>query len=105
MAKRLETVLVDDLDGSAADETVVFGLDGRHYEIDLTEENARSLRETIRGYTRSSRAVAPPQKSAEPRLIRRWAAANGYQVSERGRIHRDVVEAYRNAGRKGKPKG
>jgi hypothetical protein len=36
--------LVDDLDGTKAEETVTFGLDGRAYEIELSELNARDFR-------------------------------------------------------------
>ena len=43
MAQIREVRLVDDLDGEAADETVEFGIDGRNYEIDLSEPNAARL--------------------------------------------------------------
>ena len=36
--------LVDDLDGSDADQTVTFGIDGRSYEIDLSAANAEGHR-------------------------------------------------------------
>lgn len=41
--------------------------------------------------------LAPPSPQNEARQIREWAVKNGHQVSSRGRLHRDVVEAYRNA--------
>ena len=85
-------VLVDDLDSSPADETVNFALDGRNYEIDLSKEHAAELREFLKPYMKS-----PKVEAAQ---IRKWAAENGYEVSSRGRLHRDVVEAYRNAKRK-----
>lgn len=97
MAQKVEVVLVDDLDGSPADETVQFSLDGRHYEIDLSAEHAKELRASLKAYIRKGRAVAPPAPANEAARIREWAAANGYEVSRRGRLHRDVVEAYRNA--------
>ncbi|MDY6056043.1 Lsr2 family protein [Micrococcus sp.] len=99
MAQRTEVVLVDDIDGTPAEETVQFALDGRHYEIDLSRENARELRELLRPYMRKGRAVAPPSPKLEAAQIRKWAAENGYEVSNRGRLHRDIVEAYRNARR------
>ncbi|MBN9376412.1 MAG: Lsr2 family protein, partial [Cellulomonas sp.] len=40
MAQKVQVLLVDDLDGGTADETVTFALDGISYEIDLTTENA-----------------------------------------------------------------
>lgn len=100
MAQKVEVVLVDDLDGSAADETVNFALDGRNYEVDLSEEHARELRDFLKVYMKKGRAVAPPSPKVEAAEIRKWAADNGYEVSNRGRLHRDVVEAYRNSKRK-----
>lgn len=97
MAQRVEVVLVDDLDGGEAKETVAFSLDARFYEIDLGEENAGELRETLKKYIRQSRATAPPTPQTEARQIRKWAVDNGYPVSVKGRLHRDVVEAYREA--------
>lgn len=99
MAQKTEIILVDDLDGSKADETIQFALDSRHYEIDLTSEHAEELRKLLKPYVKKGRAVAPPRPSAEPAKIRAWAEKNGYQVSERGRLHRDIVEAYRNSQR------
>lgn len=93
-------VLVDDLDGSAAVETVDFSLDGRHYEIDLSQEHADELRAFLKPYMKKGRAVAPPSPKVEAAQIRKWAAESGYEVSSRGRLHRDVVEAYRNARRR-----
>lgn len=97
VAQKVEVVLVDDLDGSPADETLQFALDGRHYEIDLSAEHAKELRSTLKPYLRKARAVAPPSPGNEAAKIREWAADNGYEVSQRGRLHRDIVEAYRNA--------
>lgn len=99
VAQKVEVILVDDLDGSSADETIQFGLDGWHYEIDLSVEHAQELREQVKGYVRRGRAVAPPAPRLEAARIRAWAQENGYEVSTRGRIHRDIVEAYRNAKR------
>lgn len=109
MASRTIVELVDDLDGSEADETVSFGLDGRPYEIDLTAEHAERLRSVLgewveharRGTGRVSR---PAQRSRSARsgdraAIRDWAQQQGYTVSERGRISVGVLEAYRAAHR------
>ena len=63
--------LIDDLDGSEADETVTYSLDGQEYEIDLSEENAAKFRETLEPYIDKSRPVerqASPAKST----TRRW---------------------------------
>lgn len=100
MAQKAEVVLIDDLDGSPAKETIPFGLDGRHYEIDLSAANAKQLRSELKAYVRSARPTAPsaPKQQAAP--IRRWAKDNGYTVSARGRIHRDIIEAYNKAGQR-----
>lgn len=97
MAQKVEVILVDDLDGSPATETVPFGVDGRHYEIDLSAAHAKQLRKQMKAYIGKARTSAPPAPRQEAAAIRQWAKANGYQVSTRGRLHRDIVEAYRKA--------
>ena len=97
MAQKVEVKLVDDLDGTEAAETVAFALDGRHYEVDLSAENAKELRNALKPFIKKGRSVAPPSPKAEAAEIRKWAADNGFEVSSRGRLHRDVVEAYRNS--------
>ena len=105
--------LIDDRDGSAADETVDFGLDGITYQIDLSTKNASELRELLLPYTSAARktgrggiarsrvvagAEPRPVRSAADRdrltAIRQWGKANGYSISDRGRIPQDVVEAF-----------
>lgn len=58
MAEKIITLLEDDLDGSEASETLMFGLDGTTYEIDLKDENAALLRDALARY------VAPVAGSA-----------------------------------------
>ena len=57
MAQKVNIVLVDDLDGTEATETVSFGLDGATYEIDLNDGNAAALREALSGYVGHARKV------------------------------------------------
>lgn len=106
MAQRVEVILVDDLDGGEAAETVTFGLDGVSYEIDLSADNARRLRDDLAGWTgharRASGAKRPsPRRSTTQRTdlsaVRHWARENGYKVSDRGRISGEVQEAYDKA--------
>jgi hypothetical protein len=97
MAQKVKTVLVDDLTGEPATETVQSGVDGRHYELDLAKDNAKQLRAELKNYVRAARPVAPPKPAQEAARIRVWAKQNGYEVSPRGRIHREVIEAYRQA--------
>ena len=57
MAQRVNIVLVDDIDGTDASETVAFGLDGTSYEIDLNEKNAAQLRDALASYVGHARKV------------------------------------------------
>ncbi|MFB0836008.1 histone-like nucleoid-structuring protein Lsr2 [Arthrobacter halodurans] len=96
MARKVHITLVDDLDGSPASETVHFGLDGNHYEIDLSEDNGARLRRLLAPYIDSARR-SNAYSAAEAPAIRAWASEHGFQVSERGRLHSDVIDAYRAA--------
>lgn len=104
MAQRVQVILEDDLDGSSADETVRFGLDGVDYEIDLSGDNAARLREGFAGWvgharrlSRSRASAAKSSKTGSPTEIREWAKNNGYEVSSRGRVPAHVREAYEAA--------
>jgi hypothetical protein len=112
MARQVITTLIDDIDGKPADRTVEFSLDGTAYTIDLSEANAGKLRKALDPFinagTRIGRAgtarvagrPAPVRTAGsrdENRLIREWAAENGHQISERGRIPQGVSSAYRAA--------
>ena len=104
MAQRVKILLTDDMDGSEADETVQFGLDGGRYEIDLTSRNAALLRDAIRPYADKARRVkktagrsASTRRNPEIKHIRSWAKENGYQVSDRGRIEQYIQDAYYKA--------
>lgn len=107
MAQKKITLLVDDIDGGDADETVTFGLDGVSYEIDLTTANAAKLRDSISVWTGSARKVGRAGRgggarrrsagSGDAQAIRDWAKANGYEVSGRGRISAQVKAAYEAA--------
>ena len=110
MAQRVNVVLVDDLDGGDAAETISFALDGVDYEIDLSEKHAGELRNALSLYighgrrtggrrrkspaggTTRAAAAAPAGPSASE--IRAWARENGWEVPERGRVAAEVREAY-----------
>ena len=114
MARKVITVLTDDLDGGKADRTVEFSLHGVAYTIDVSDENAGVLRKALdpyinagrrigRGPVESTRSVRRPGRPAgagmdreQNRAIREWAVKNGYKISERGRIPVEVVEAYKS---------
>jgi len=106
MAQKVNIILVDDLDGSEATETVTFGLDGSSYEIDLNDANAAALREALAGYVGHARKVTGGRRArrstgstgsgsaGDTKAIREWAKAQGYDVSDRGRVSAEVREAY-----------
>ena len=108
MAQKVTIVLVDDIDGGEATQTVSFGLDGAQYEIDLNDKNAEALRDAIApfvGHARKVTAAAKrgPRRSTRtedgptPKEIRAWANANGYELSERGRVPEEIRQAYEAA--------
>lgn len=112
MAKKVTVTLVDDFDGSAAaDETVEFGLDGVTYEIDLSAKNAKKLREDLKTWVEAGRRVGGRRRGRlggagrgrasidreQSAAIREWARRNGHNVSARGRIPADVIEAFHAA--------
>lgn len=109
MAQKVEVILVDDIDGSEATETVRFGLDGVSYEIDLSAAHATELRDALVPFTGAARkagrtsriAAAKRRRAADGGLdnaeVRSWARANGEKVNERGRIPSAVVARYRAA--------
>lgn len=59
MAQRVDTVLLDDLDGvSIAAETMCFAVDGASYEIDLSTEHAAELRAALNPYVGAARRIS-----------------------------------------------
>ena len=113
MATRTTVTLVDDLDGTTAEESVRFGLEGGEYEIDLSAANATSLRDALAGYIAAGRrqsgrrttgsrpappaaasSAAPKRSREENQRIRTWAVEHGAFVPERGRIPGLMVAAY-----------
>lgn len=109
MAQQVIVSLVDDIDGTDAAETIEFGLDGVKYEIELSQENANNLRDALAPYVEHGRrdggrkrTVVPRSPASPPPLadkeqnqaIRAWARKQGFDVSDRGRIRKEIVEAY-----------
>ncbi len=107
MAQRVQVILEDDLDGSEASETVEFALDGVSYEIDLSDGNAAALRNDFARWVGQARRSGGRRQTRrrnggggsgasreELARIRDWGRANGYAVSDRGRVSQDVQDAY-----------
>jgi len=111
MAQKVQTLLIDDLDGSEAGATVRFGLDGTDYEIDLNTKHAEALRKALAPYLdaarrapgsaarrpgrtgrRSATAAAP-----DPTAVREWAKSQGIEVKDRGRVPAELVVKFKAA--------
>ena len=109
MAQKVQTLFVDDLDGSEAEGTVRFGLDGTEYEIDLNAKHAQQLRDALARYVAASRRVsastsrpAPSGRKAQPNTlntieVREWAKAQGIDVKDRGRVPAELVVKFKAA--------
>jgi nucleoid-associated protein Lsr2 len=110
MAKRTIHMLVDDIDGGEAEETVKFAIDGAQYEIDLSKKNAAKMRDVLAPFvaagTKVGRSSGAGRASGargrgsaavdrdQNRAIRDWAQGKGIAVSDRGRIKQEIVDRY-----------
>lgn len=104
MAQKVQVVLIDDIDGSTATETINFSLEGSNYEIDLSARHAAELREALAPWVAAGRKVSSRSagksraaSGGDVAKIRAWAKANGHAVSERGRIPASIRDAYHAA--------
>ena len=106
MAQQFQVRYIDDLDGTDLGETsntISFAFEGNEYSIDLSDDNAQAFREAVAPYIDAGhRVTANKAKTArktattseDTKAIREWARNNGYDVSDRGRIPADVMQAY-----------
>ena len=109
VAQKIQTLFIDDLDGSEAEGTIRFGLDGTKYEIDLNAEHAQTLRDALARYVQAARragggarrparggrrATASGVDSTE---VREWAKAQGIDVKDRGRVPAELVVKFKAA--------
>ena len=116
VAQKVQVLLVDDLDGGEASETVSFSLDGSSYEIDLSRKNAEQLRDAFAKYVAAARKAGRSSGGGSARAssgrarggggsgtamdrdqaaaIRSWAKKQGLKVSDRGRIPASIIEQY-----------
>ena len=105
----MQTLLIDDLDASAAEETVRFGLDGAEYEIDLNAGHAQALRDALARYVRAARRAGggarrparggrrTPAGGPDSIEVREWAKAQGIEVKDRGRVPAELVVKFKAA--------
>ncbi|WP_156250877.1 histone-like nucleoid-structuring protein Lsr2 [Pseudactinotalea terrae] len=105
MASKTVVELIDDLDGTAATQTIRFAVDGVSYEIDLNDKHAAQLREALEKWTSHGRRVGGRRRAGHAATngasshrdlaaVREWAKGNGHKVSDRGRVPQAVLTAY-----------
>lgn len=113
MATRHIAQLTDDLDGTVLEEgegkQITFSIDGRAYEIDLSDSNANKLYKALAPFVdaarstgsaangRVSRGSARAKSDLDLGAVREWARTNGHTVSDRGRVPATIVDAYKAA--------
>ncbi len=109
MAQKVQTLFIDDLDGSEAEGTVRFGLDGVEYEIDLNVSHAQELREALAPYVSAARRAGggarrpaktgrkAPASGLNTTEVREWAKAQGIEVKDRGRVPAELVVKFKAA--------
>jgi nucleoid-associated protein Lsr2 len=106
MASKTVVEVIDDLDGSKAEETIRFALDGAEYEIDLSGAHSKKLRDALQPYLKAGRRVGGKRSARhnssatdgkQSKSVREWAKQHGMQVSDRGRVSAEVQKAYDQA--------
>ena len=111
MAQKVQTLLIDDLDGGEAEGTVRFALDGAEYEIDLSAKHAKAMREALEPYVNAARrasgsAARRPARNGrrtattagpDSTAVREWAKAQGMEVKDRGRVPAELVVKFKAA--------
>jgi len=106
MAQKVVTTITDDIDGSAAEESLEFSWEGLEYRIDLSEKNADKFRKAMAPYLTAAQRVggrarrakaATARPASDAAAVRAWAVEHGYTVTDRGRISGEVRAAYEAA--------
>jgi Lsr2 len=110
VAQKIQTLFIDDIDGSEAEGTVRFALDGAEYEIDLNAKHADALRKALSRYVEAARrssgtAARRPARTGRRAAasglntteVREWAKAQGIEVKDRGRVPAELVVRFRAA--------
>lgn len=106
--RRTTTSLVCDVTGQTAERTVRFSVDGTHYELDLANETLALFYEEVGKWSDLARKVKAPtarrkRANNDTGALREWARANGYGVSDRGTVAKEVRIAYEAWRSLGKP--
>lgn len=113
VAQKVQVLLTCDLhdDDTPAVETVTFGYDGATYAFELCQDHLDDFAGTMSRFIAAARRaeggpVRRPRAAAQPRpaggdvgAVREWGRANGFTVSDRGRIPTELRDAYDAAQR------
>ncbi len=105
MARNVKVVLIDDIDGGDATQTINFSLDGLSYEIGLSDAHAKQLRDAFAEWVGHGRRITGRRTttrragSSDAAKIRAWAKVNGRQVPQGGRIPNEIRQAYEAANK------
>ena len=107
VAQKVQTLYIDDIDGSEAAGTVRFGLDGVDYEIDLSAGHTDEFHAALRRYIDHGRKVGDTSKRSprgrrtgsaiDTTAVRTWAREQGIDIKDRGRVPADIVAKYEAA--------
>ena len=113
MGKKEVVTITDDIDGRAGAENVTFAYAGRSYEIDLGEKNKAKLEKALEPFIGAARkaggnrvaarkasgrsASRPTSSGLDLNAVRRWATEQGIEVAKRGRLAKNVVDAFLKA--------
>jgi nucleoid-associated protein Lsr2 len=109
VAQKIQTLFIDDLDGSTAEGTVRFRLYGTEYEIDLNAGHAKELRDVLARYADAARRAGGSTRkptrgsrrgtggSLNTTEVREWARAQGIEVKDRGRVPADLMVKFKSA--------
>jgi hypothetical protein len=111
MAQRVIREFIDDIDGSEAERTFTFAVDGTDYEIDLSTQNIKEFHEAVAGFVESARKVkaggagcrvrttstsASGRSREQTQAVREWARQQGH-INDRGRIPVSIQQAFDQA--------
>jgi hypothetical protein len=114
MAQRVIREFIDDIDGSEAERTFTFAVDGTAYEIDLSTQNIKEFHEAVAGFVESARKVkaggagrrvrmtsasasASGRSREQTQAVREWARQQGHSINDRGRIPVSIQQAFDQA--------
>lgn len=114
MVQRVVTEFIDDIDGSPAERTFAFTVDGTNYEIDLSAQNIAEFKSAIGGFVESARKVKGSrsndgrrtsgarasggrQSREQTQAVRQWARQHGHNIGNRGRIPASIQQAFDQA--------